>query len=290
MSNHPHIQLPPPLVKTTTLSIDRITFSESDIIKHIRKLNPNKAHGHDEIPVRLIKMFDKSIAKPLFIIYKNCIKHKYFPKKWKMANVIPVHKKNEKNLIKNYRPISLLPICGKIFEKLISDNLYFYILNNNFISDKQSGYRKKDSTVRQLLSITHEIHKAFDDSKEIRAVFLDISKAFDCVWHEGLIFKLKRIGVEGEMIDIITSFLADRQQRVTIDGKVSEWVNIQAGVPQGSLLGPLLFLVYINDIVEVVDSNIRIFADDTMIFRIIDALSTLKLNEDLENIRIWAWK
>ena len=148
-----------------------------------------------------------------------------------MANVVPVHKKNEKNLVKNYRPISLLPISGKILEKLIFDNLYKYIFENNFISDKQSGYRKGDSTIKQLLSITHEIHKAFDSDHEVRAVFLDISKAFDTVWHKGLLFKLKRIGIEGDMISIIESFLSDRKQRVIIDVKFSEWTDVQAGVP-----------------------------------------------------------
>ena len=103
----------------------------------------------------------------------------------------------------NYRPVSLLPICGQIFEKIIFDNLYCYIFQNNFISDKQSGYRKNDSTVKQLLSITHEVYKAFDKSNEIRAVFLDISHAFDRVWHEGLIYKLQKIGVEGEIIKIL---------------------------------------------------------------------------------------
>ena len=128
-----------------------------------------------------------------------------------------------------------MPISGKILEKFIFDNLYTYIFSNDFISDKQSGYRKGDSTIKQLLSITHEIHKAFDNSHEVRAVFLDISKAFDTVWHEGLLFKLKRIGIEGDMISIIESFLSERKQRVIIDGKFSEWVDVQAGVPQGSL-------------------------------------------------------
>ena len=162
-----------------------------------------------------------------------------------MANVVPVYKKNEKNFVKNYRPISLLPICGKLFEKLIFSSLYTYIFSqNSFISDKQSGYRRNDSTVKQLISITHDIHKAFNDGHELRAAFLDISKAFDSVWHEGLIFKLKRIGIKGNMIGIINSFLSDRKQRVTIDGKYSDWVDIGAGVPQGSLLGPILFFSF----------------------------------------------
>ena len=194
----------------------------------------------------------------------------------------------------NYRPVSLLPICGKIFEKIIFDKLYTHIYSNNLISDKQSGYKKNDSTIKQLLAITHEIHKAFDHSppREVRAAFLDISRAFDRVWHDGLIFKLKQNGIEGGVLSILSNFLAERKQRVIIDGKFSNWADIEAGVPQGSILGPLLFLVYINDLIDEVDSEIRIFADDTFIFRIVDQNSTENLNQDLEKITAWAnaWK
>jgi len=282
----------PTLVRTTNLTLNSVNFSQNSIIEHIKKLNVNKAHGHDEISIRLIKMCNNAIAKPLFIIYKNCISKSYFPKKWKKANVVPVHKKNERNLVNNYRPISLLPIWGKLFEKIIFDNLYTYIFQNGFISDKQSGYRNGDSTIKQLLSITHEIYRAFDANEEVRAVFLDISRAFDRVWHEGLIHKLKKLGVDGDMINILTSFLANRMQRTTIDGKYSEWAEIRAGVPQGSILGPILFLIYINDIIEIIDSDVRIFADDTFIFRKADQHSSTALNRDLENITKWAfqWK
>ena len=280
----------PTFAKKTHLSLRTVNFTKDDILDHIRKLNPNKAHGHDMISVRILILFDFSIVHPLHFIYTNCVKHKYFPNKWKMANVIPVHKKNEKNLINNYRPISLLPICGKIFEKLIFNNLYTYIFSNGFITDKQSGYRKDDSTVKQLLAITHDINKAFDAGHEIRAVFLDISKAFDSVWHEGLLHKLRAIGIEGDMIDIIYSFLSGRKQRVTIDGKFSDWVDVQAGVPQGSLLGPILFLVFINDIVDVIESDIKFFADGTFIYRVIDQFSTETLNSDLQKITNWAWQ
>jgi len=284
--------IPPHITKTTTLTLDKVNFTANNITDHIRKLNINKAHGHDEIPARLLKICDEAISFPLFLIFKNCISKGVFPKKWKKGNIIPIHKKNERNLITNYRPVSLLPICGKIFEKVIFDNLYGYIFKNNFISDKQSGYRKNDSTVKQLLSITHEIYKAFDDSHELRAVFLDISRAFDRVWHEGIIFKLKTIGIEGEMINILENFLSDRMQRVAMNGSTSHWAEIEAGVPQGSILGPILFLVYINDIIESVESDIRIFADDTFIFRIADQNSTKLLNDDLQRITTWAnkWK
>ena len=282
----------PSLVRTTTHTLNSINFSQNSIIEHINKLNVNKAHGHDEISIRLIKMCNNAIAKPLFISFINCISKGYFPKKWKKANVVPVHKKNERNLVNNYRPISLLPIWCKLFEKIIFDNLYTYIFQNGFISDKQSGYRNGDSTIKQLLSITHEIYRAFDTNEEVRAVFLDISRAFDRVWHEGLIHKLKKLGVDGDMINILTSFLANRMQRTAIDGKYSEWTGISAGVPQGSILGPILFLIYINDLTEIIESDVRIFADDTFIFRKADQHSSEALNRDLEKITQWAfqWK
>ena len=113
-------------------------------------MDVKKSPGHNEISTRLLKMCDEAIAKPLFIIFKNCLLNGYLPKKWKMANVVPVYKKTERNLIGNYRPVSLLPICGKLFEKIIFDNLYIYIFSNGFISDRQSGYRNGDSTIKQL--------------------------------------------------------------------------------------------------------------------------------------------
>ena len=280
----------PEFVKKTTSSLQLIEFTQNQITDLIRKLQPNKSHGHDGISARILKLSDSAISLPLFIIFQNCVAKGIFPKKWKMANVSPIHKKNEKNIVSNYRPISLLPLCGKLFEKLIYDNLYSYIDDNNFISDKQSGYRRGDSTIKQLLSITNEIHKTFDQGKELRAVFLDISRAFDRVWHPGLIFKLRQIGIEGQAIQIIEDFLNNREQRVVIDGQVSDWAPIAAGVPQGSILGPLLFLVYINDITEVVTSDIQIFADDTFIHRTADSNSTNELNKDLESITEWAWQ
>ena len=281
----------PTLIKKTLLTFDQITITQSQIKILIKQLQVKKSHGHDGISANILKLFGDTIAHPLFIIYSNCLSKGVFPTKWKMANVTPIFKKkNEKNIVSNYRPISLLPLCGKIFEKLIYNNLFSYIYKNNFISDKQSGYKKRDSTIKQLISITYEIYKAFDENHELRAVFLDISRAFDRVWHEGLLFKLRQIGIEGQALNIIKIFLENREQRVVIDGQSSDWTSISAGVPQGSILGPLLFLIYINDITEVVTSDIRIFADDTFIFRLADQQSTQLLNDDLQRITDWAWQ
>ena len=168
----------------TNHSLDNIDLSDLElenlILKHINQLNINKAHGFDGISVRMIKICGTSISKPLRIIFRKCLETGYFPQSWKQANIIPIHKKNSKQDVKNYRPISLLPICGKMFEKIIFDKLYDYVFSNNLINDRQSGFRKNDSTIKQLLSITHDIFSAFDQMppKKVRAVFLDILNIF----------------------------------------------------------------------------------------------------------------
>ena len=187
-------------------------------------------------------------------------------------------------MLKNYRPISLLPICGKVFEKCIYNSLYSYLESNDILSKSQSGFRKGDSCISQLLAATHEIYSNFDayPSLETRGVFLDISKAFDRVWHEGLLYNLKSYGISGPLLILIKRFLTNRFQRV-LNGQTSNWENILAGVPQGSILGPLFFLIFINDIPEGIQSNIKIFADDTSIFSVMkDRISaSITHNKDL---------
>ena len=178
-----------------------------------------------------------------------------FPQEWKKANVVPVHKKNDEQLVKNYRPISLLPMCGKMFERILYNSLFNLLNQNDLISPAQSGFKPGDSCIKQLLSITHEIYHSMDKGCEIRGVFLDISKAFDKVWHEDLVSKLKQNGISGNLPNIFEVFLRNRKQRVALNGQTSNWKNIHAGVPQGSILGPLLFLIYINDLAENLSSN-----------------------------------
>ena len=280
----------------TEKRIDNIAIENGEIISLIRKINPSKAAGSDGISGQMLLICDNSVILPLKIIFSNIMATSTYPDLWKLANVTPVFKKGDKQLIKNYRPISLLPICGKILEKIIFNNLYSYLNTNKLITKNQSGFRPGDSTTNQLLCLVDEIHQAFDnyDSLEVRAVFLDISKAFDKVWHDGLIFKLEQNGISGNLLKLFHNYLKDRKQRVVLNGSFSDYSSIGSGVPQGSVLGPLLFLIYINDLEKNIKSNVKFFADDTMLYSIVKdpELTASDLNQDLHTIQQWAhqWK
>lgn len=180
--------------------------------------------------------------------------------------------KHDRQLISNYRPISLLPICGKILEKIIFDEVYSFLNINELISKHQSGFRPGDSTIYQLLSITSSIYDSFEKYDETHALFLDISKAFDKVWHDGLIFKLECNGVKGNLLNFLKDYLQNRKQRVILNGTTLEWRSVSDGVPQGSVLGPLLFLVYINDLTDNISCNMRLFADDSSLFTRVEGI------------------
>ena len=178
-------------IKKTDKSIPAVTFTCDDIDTLIKNLGPNKALGHDMISILMLKLCGKSNYKPLDLIFQSCIKQKKIPTEWKRAIFVPAHIKADEQTLKCYWPVSSLPSCGKIFERLIYNNLFEYFFENNFISQIQSGVKPGDACMNQLLSITHEIYQSFDDGFEVRGVFVDISKTFDKVWYEGLISKTK---------------------------------------------------------------------------------------------------
>ena len=184
------------------------------------------------------------------------------------ANIVPIYKKGDKQLLKNYRPVSLLLICRKVFQRIIFNDLFKYFKENNLLSLHQSGFIPGDLCVQQLTAITHEIYKAFDCSLslEVRGVILDISKAFDKVWHDGLLYKLKHNGINGHLLKLIERFLSDRYQRVVLNGQTSRWNKITAGVTQGSILDSPFFLIYINDLPSELSCSPNLFVDDIPIF------------------------
>ena len=287
--------LPPPNLLTNS-KLTHFEITNEQILNILRTLNVNKAHGPDDISVNMIKLCENELVIPLKLIFKNILETGIFPDQWKKANVTPVHKKDDKQLIKNYRPISLLPVFAKVYERIIFNNLYNYFIHNNLITNNQSGFRPGDSVTNQLLYLVHEIHKSFDsiDNIEVRSVYLDMSKAFDKVWHEGLIYKLEQNGISENLLKLLKSYLSKRKQRVVVNGMASDWGNINSGIPQGSVLGTLLFLIYINDLENGIKSSIKFFADDTSLFSIVNnpITSAENINNDLKLISRWAtqWK
>ena len=194
-------------------------------------------------------------------------------------------KKNYKQLVENYRLISLFPIFGKILEKIILNKIYHFLLEKRLLNPNQSSFRPSDYCINQLLEITYKIFEAFDCNLtlEVRSVFLDISKAFDKVWHKDLLFKLRSMGISGELYNLFGNYLSGRFQRVILNGQTLSWKPVIAGVPQGSIVGPLLFLVYINDLPNELKSSAKLFADDTSLLTIIKDKneSANTLNNDL---------
>ena len=261
--------IPNQLIYSTEKHLSTMRFSEDDIKKIIQNLDPNKAHGHDQISIRMLKICSKTICKPLDCIFCECLNTGLFPLEWKKANLVPVYKKGDKQCLKIFRPVSLLPICGKIFEKLIFNKMFKFFNENNSISPKPSGFKPGDSCISQLIFITHEIYESLDSGIEVGSVFLDISKAFDKVWHEGVIFKLSQSGISGNLLKFFTDFLNNRKERVTLNGQTSSWTEVNAGVPQSPILGPLLFLTYINVLPDGLSSNIKLFADGTSLFSVV---------------------
>ena len=215
---------------------------------------------------------------------------------WKISHITAIYKhKGLKNDKVNYRPISLLPTLSKMCESIIHHRLLGHCSENNIISYRQAAYIKGDSTVSQLLYLVHKIKLAWTGKKVTHGVFLDVDGAFDKIWHKAMIAKLNSINIEGKLLDLFTSYLSNRQQKTVVDGEKSNTTCIPAGLPQGSRLGPLLFIIYINDITDIgLESEILIFADDcTLMISDPDPQKTVEiLNRDLGRISTWAskWK
>ena len=200
------------------------------------------------------------------------------------------HFQTHKSLPSNYRPISLLSSAGKTMERCIHKHMYNYVIEHQALTPFQSGFVQGDSTTFQLIHTYHTFCNAVDSGKEVRVVFCDISKAFDRVRHRRLIHKLSGIGCSENVTKWFSSYLTGRKQRVVLNSQASDWTPVQAGVPQGSILGPLLFLIYINDIVKDIGCSIRLFADDTSLYITVESrqIAANFINIDLSTINNWA--
>ena len=239
---------------------------------------------------KILRELSVELSLPFCSLFNQSLQTGVFPDCWNISNVCSIPKSGNRSSISNYRPVSLLCTSEKVFERTVFKHIYDHFQDNNILTSLQSGFIPGDSTVNQLTYLHDSFSQALDFGNEVRVVFCDISKAFDRVWHEVLLKTLEAAGITGHLLTWFHSYLSDRRQRVVLPGVESAWNFTRAGVPQGSILGPLLFLLFINDIVTDIGSNIRLFADDTSLSIIVENpdMAAELLNMDLEKIMEWA--
>ena len=265
-----------------------IEITTTGIAKLLKKLKPHKAAGPDEIPSRVLKELAHEIAPILQVIFTKSYASGEIPADWKNANVVPVFKKGKTSDPANYRPISLTCICCKIMEHIIASNIMRHARSNKIIYQLQHGFLDKRSCETQLLEFQTDILGNLQKNEQTDVLIMDFSKAFDKVSHTHLVQKLHHYGVKGQTARWIQEFLSDRKQCVVVEGEKSKSAPVTSGVPQGSVLGPPLFLYYINDIAESLSSTVRLFADDTIAYLTIKNTKDAKvLQEDIKKLENW---
>ena len=271
-------------------SLKDIFFCEDDIRKLLKKLDKNKSMGPDEISPKLLLLIADSLVKPSYLIFRKSLDEGVLSQDWKEANITPIYKnKGSKHHTTNYRPVSLTSIIGKLMEKIVCKGIINHLRTNSIITDAQYGFLEKRSCSSNLMETLNEWTIAMDLKQEVDCIFLDFKKAFDSVPHQRLLMKMSMYGVKDKVIKWLRSFLIGRGQKVVVNNTESERMNVTSGVPQGSILGPVLFICYINDLPNEVVSKVKIFADDTKIYRSIkEDNDQISLQQDLLKLQDWA--
>jgi hypothetical protein len=245
------------------------------------------------MPPRVLKDLAIEIAPAVHLIFQHSLDRGILPSPWLNANIAPVFKKGERYKASNYRPVSLTCIMCKLLEHIIVSNILTHLDTHNALADQQHGFRNRLSCETQLLQFIDDLAYGIQGGGQFDVIIMDFSKAFDKVSHQRLLYKLRGFGINDQIHDWIRSFLCNRKQRVIVDGATSDFVPVDSGVPQGTVLGPLLFLIYINDLPEYVTCPVRLFADDCVIYKKIKSRDdVVMLQKDLKNLEKWelTWK
>ena len=271
--------------------MDAIQVTEEGVRKLLFKMNPRKATGPDSIPARILNDFATEIAPILTVIYNKSLQEGTVPDDWRHANVTAIYKNGARHDAANYRPVSLTSLCCKLLEHVIVSNMVKHLEKHDILNDCQHGFRAKRSCEIQIPTLYHELAASLDKKTQTDMVILDFSKAFDRLPHQRLLKKIHHYGIRDNTFQWIASFLSQRTQQVLVEGQSSEKVPVISGVPQGSVLGPILFLIFINDLPDNLHSKARMFADDCIVYREIKSnKDQLTLQEDLDTLAAWEQK
>ena len=271
--------------------LGQLVVTPEVVANKINNMKENKSPGVDGIAPKILKETVEQICTPLAHVFNMSLQEGIVPLGWKEANIIPLFKKGSRNKSVNYRPVSLTSVICKVLETIIRDHMMDFLIKHKLINPSQHGFLKARSCLTNLLCFFEEITKWVDEGSPVDVIYLDFQKAFDKVPHQRLILKLKSHGMGNSIINWIEQWLKNRRQRVVVDGEVSSWKPVLSGVPQGSVLGPILFLIYINDLEEGVTGNILKFADDTKLFRKVKEIGDKqKLQDDIDKLVKWSEK
>ena len=252
----------------------------------LKGLDSNKAQGPDGIPPRVLKEISKEISKPLCKLFNKTLEEGVLPEDWKTAEVTAIFKKGSRNEPGNYRPVSLTCVLCKVLETIIRDSVVSHFQDNDLYTKCQHGFRKKRSCMTQLLLTMEDFTNYIEQNESFDVVYLDFRKAFDTVPHYRLLEKLKAYGIVGNVLKWIEAFLSGRTQKVRINDAMSTRADVLSGIPQGSILGPILFTIFINDLPDAVQSNCKIFADDTKLYD--KSINHTKIQKDLDSLQAWS--
>jgi len=285
----------PEVIKPTDqaehIGLSSVEVHEGEVLDLLKRLQPDKSPGPDGMHPRVLKECAAELAHPITLLFKASLKEGTLPVSWKDATVTPIFKKGSRMEVGNYRPVSLTSVCCKLLEKIVRKSLLRHMIDNGYLSEYQHGFVQGRSCTTQLLKVMDMWTDILDQGGAIDAAYLDFAKAFDTVPHQRLLRKLEGYGVTGKLLDWFGDFLLGRRQRVGVAGSFSGWSQVISGVPEGSVLGPLMFVCYINDLPETIASFIFLYADDTKVFRRVDCeLDRDYLQHDLDQLAEWARK
>ena len=273
--------------------LDTFDISADDILKKLQNLKPGKSPGPDSWHPFFLKSIADQICMPLSMIFQKSLNESIVPEDWRKAHVTAIFKKGEKNLPSNYRPISLTSILCKLMESIVRDKIVQHMQENNLFYTSQHGFILSKNCMTNLLLCMEKWSEILENGDAVDVIYTDFSKAFDSVPHQRLLLKMKNLGITGKSLKWVEAFISNRKQRVRVDNSLSSWKDVVSGIPQGSVLGPILFVIFINDMPGILQNICQLFADDAKIFTAVNVRSDVEpkvLQDDLQKLCEWSKK